>query len=138
MHQAEHLTTEFGQSTSARARAVVTKEIQDLTSALRDFARDREWDVFHSPKNLAMALNVEAGELLEHFQWLTEDQSKAMPPEVKAQVAEEIADVFLYLLQLSDKLGLDVVEAAKGKLLRNASKYPVQKARGNSKKYTEL
>lgn len=138
MHQAEHLTTEFGQSTSARARAVVTKEIQDLTSALRDFAREREWDVFHSPKNLAMALNVEAGELLEHFQWLTEDQSKALPPEVKAQVAEEIADVFLYLLQLSDKLGLDVVEAAKGKLLKNASKYPVQKARGNSKKYTEL
>jgi dCTP diphosphatase len=138
MHQAEHLTTEFGQSTSARARAVVTKEIQDLTSALRDFARDREWDVFHSPKNLAMALNVEAGELLEHFQWLTEDQSKAMPPEVKAQVAEEIADVFLYLLQLSDKLGVDVVEAAKGKLLKNASKYPAHKARGNSKKYTEL
>lgn len=116
----------------------MTKEIQDLTSALRDFAREREWDVFHSPKNLAMALNVEAGELLEHFQWLTEDQSKALPPEVKAQVAEEIADVFLYLLQLSDKLGLDVVEAAKGKLLKNASKYPVQKARGNSKKYTEL
>lgn len=119
-------------------RAVVNTEIQELTLELRAFASDREWDVFHSPKNLAMALNVEAGELLEHFQWLTEEQSKTPSSELKVKIEEEVADVFLYLLQLSDKLGLDVVDAAKVKLKKNASKYPVQKARGNSKKYTEL
>jgi len=99
-------------------------ELQALTQALRDFAQARDWEQFHSPKNLAAALSVEAAELLEHFQWLTETQSRALPADQRAQVGTEIADVLLYLLQLADKLGIDPVEAAKRKMLANAVKYP--------------
>ncbi|GER12485.1 nucleotide pyrophosphohydrolase [Variovorax boronicumulans] len=99
-------------------------ELQALTQALRDFAQARDWEQFHSPKNLAAALSVEAAELLEHFQWLTEAQSRALPADQRAQIGTEIADVLLYLLQLADKLGIDPVEAAKRKMLANAVKYP--------------
>ena len=113
-------------------------ELQRLRDALRDFAAAREWDQFHSPKNLAMALSAEAGELLETFQWLTEAQSRNPMPEVRAAAAEEAADVLLYLIRLCDQLGIDPIAAADRKMLANAAKYPVDKARGNSKKYTEL
>ena len=109
-----------------------------LTQALRTFAQEREWGPFHTPKNLACALSVEAAELLEHFQWLTDAQSQALTAEKKREVAAEAADVFLYLLQLCDKLDIDIVDAAQRKLLTNAQKYPVDKARGSAKKYTEL
>lgn len=99
-------------------------ELQALTQALRDFAQARDWEQFHSPKNLAAALSVEAAELLEHFQWLTEAQSRALPADKRAEIGTEIADVLLYLLQLADKLGIDPVEAAKHKMLANAVKYP--------------
>jgi NTP pyrophosphatase (non-canonical NTP hydrolase) len=110
----------------------------DLTEELRAFAQEREWQQFHSPKNLASALVVESGELLEHFQWLTEDQSKSMPPAKLAKVGAEIADVLLYLIQLSTALGIDPIEAARTKLTANAEKYPVALAKGSSKKYDEL
>lgn len=113
-------------------------EVQRLRDELRAFAEARDWDQFHSPKNLAMALAGEAGELLENFQWLTEEQSRHPSPEVLAAAGEEIADVLLYLIRLSDKLGIDPVAAADRKLLANAAKYPVDKARGTAKKYTEL
>ena len=113
-------------------------DLQRLRDALRDFAAARDWDQFHSPKNLAMALSVEAGELLEIFQWLTEAQSRNRSPEVLAAAGEEVADVLLYLIRLCDQLGIDPVAAADRKMLANAAKYPVDKARGNSKKYTEL
>ena len=113
-------------------------ELEELREQLRDFAAARDWDQFHSPKNLAMALSVEAGELLETFQWLTEEQSGRLPPEALAAAGDEVADVFLYLIRLSDKLGIDPIAAAKRKLLSNAEKYPADKARGNSRKYTEL
>jgi NTP pyrophosphatase (non-canonical NTP hydrolase) len=113
-------------------------ELQRLRDALRDFAAAREWDQFHSPKNLAMALSAEAGELLETFQWLTEAQSRNLSPEALAAAGEEIADVLLYLIRLCDQLGIDPIAAADHKMLANAAKYPVDKARGNSKKYTEL
>lgn len=113
-------------------------EIESLVLALRDFARARDWEQFHSPKNLAAALAVEASELLEHFQWLTEEQSRQLSDEKKAEVAEEVADVLLYLLQLSDKLGIDPMDAARAKLQANARKYPVDRARGSSKKYNEI
>lgn len=100
-------------------------DLQQLTQALRDFAQARSWEQFHSPKNLASALSVEAAELLEHFQWLTEAQSRSLPPEKRAEIGTEIADVFLYLLQLADKLDIDVIEAARSKMLLNARKYPV-------------
>ncbi|WPG39195.1 nucleotide pyrophosphohydrolase [Variovorax sp. EBFNA2] len=100
-------------------------DLQSLTQALRDFAQARDWEQFHSPKNLASALSVEAAELLEHFQWLTEAQSRALPADKRAEIGTEIADVLLYLLQLADRLGIDPVEAAKHKMLANAVKYPV-------------
>jgi NTP pyrophosphatase (non-canonical NTP hydrolase) len=105
---------------------------------MREFARARDWDQFHSPKNLAMALSVEASELLEHFQWLTEEQSRGLDAKAQAAVRAEIADVLLYLIRLADQLGIDPLAAAQRKLVENAQKYPVDKARGNPKKYTEL
>lgn len=116
----------------------MSDELLQLRDALREFARVREWDQFHSPKNLASALSVEAAELLEHFQWLTEQQSKALDPDQRQAVGEELADVLLYLIRLADKLDLDLAAAARAKLERNAAKYPVDKARGSSRKYTEL
>lgn len=104
---------------------------------LRDFAEERDWDQFHSPKNLAMALNVEAAELLEHFQWLTEPQSASLNAETLNEVAEEIADIQLYLMRLADKLGVDIVAASLAKIEKNAKKYPADKVRGSSKKYTK-
>jgi dCTP diphosphatase len=112
--------------------------IQDLRNKLRQFAAERDWDQFHSPKNLAMALSVEAAELLEHFQWLSDSESAAMTPEKQARIGEELADVLLYLIRLADKLNIDLATAAADKIGVNASKYPAQKARGSSKKYTEL
>ena len=113
-------------------------DLQSLRDQLRTFAAERDWDQFHSPKNLAAALAVEASELLEHFQWLTEAQSQQLPQETLGEVRAEVADVLLYLIRISDKLGIDLVEAAKAKILLNAEKYPVEKARGSSKKYTAL
>ncbi|WP_208507802.1 nucleotide pyrophosphohydrolase [Variovorax paradoxus] len=99
-------------------------DLQTLTQALRDFARERHWEPFHSPKNLAVALSVEAAELLEHFQWLTEAQSRELPADQRAEIGTEIADVLLYLLQLADQLGIDPIEAARSKMVANARKYP--------------
>ena len=112
--------------------------LQALRDALRRFAADRDWDQFHSPKNLAAALSVEAAELLEHFQWLTEAQSVELSPEARSRVGQELADVLLYLIRLADKLDLDLIACAREKLRANAEKYPVDKARGSAKKYTEL
>ena len=116
----------------------MSTDLQQLQVELRKFAKDRDWDQFHSPKNLAAALSVEAAELLEHFQWLTEEQSKALSQDRLDKVGEEIADVLLYLVRLSDKLGIDPMEAAKRKIIRNAEKYPIDRAKGSIKKYTEL
>lgn len=113
-------------------------ELESLREQLRTFAAARDWDQFHSPKNLAMALSVEAAELLETFQWLSEEQSRHLAPEVLAAASDEVADVLLYLIRLCDKLGIDPVVAANRKLAANEVKYPADKARGNSKKYTEL
>lgn len=113
-------------------------DLDDLRQRLRDFADARDWNQFHAPKNLAMALCVEAGELLEVFQWLTEAESRALPAPAHAAVREEAADVLLYLLRLCDVLDIDLAAAARAKLAANAVKYPVDKARGSRRKYTEL
>ena len=113
-------------------------ELESLREQLREFAAARDWDQFHSPKNLAMALAAETGELLEIFQWLTEEQSRSLAPEALAAASDEVADVLLYLIRLCDKLEIDPIAAANRKILANAEKYPVDKARGNSRKYTEL
>lgn len=115
----------------------MSNDIQTLTQALRDFASAREWQQFHSPKNLASALVVEAAELLEHFQWMTEEQSRQPAADKVAEIGAEAADVFLYLLQLCDKLDIDLAQAARAKMLVNAQKYPVETARGSSRKYSE-
>jgi NTP pyrophosphatase (non-canonical NTP hydrolase) len=112
--------------------------LHDLQAAQRAFADEREWGQFHTPRNLAAALAVEAAELLEHFQWLDDAQSRQLSVEKTAQVGSEVADVLLYLLQLCDKLGIDPIEAARQKMLVNAKKYPVERAKGRITKYTEL
>lgn len=106
-----------------------------LRDKLRAFAEARDWEQFHSPKNLSMALMVEVAELMEHFQWLTEAQSAELPAEDKQAVGEELADILLYLVRLSDKLGVDLREAALHKLEKNALKYPADQVRGSAKKY---
>ena len=113
-------------------------ELEALREKLREFADARDWNQFHSPKNLAMALAAESGELLEIFQWLTEEQSRALDPKAQAKATEEIADILLYLVRLGDRLGIDPVAAAQQKLVENGRKYPVEKARGKATKYTEL
>ena len=113
-------------------------DMETLRDELREFARARDWDQFHSPKNLAMALSAEAGELLEVFQWITEGQSRTLAADARGAAGEEIADVLLYLIRLADQLDIDPVAAAHRKLEANERKYPADKARGSSKKYTEL
>jgi dCTP diphosphatase len=116
----------------------MTDPLVDLRDALRVFAAERDWDQFHSPRNLAAALAVEAAELLEPFQWLTDEQSRELSTEARAAVEQEMADVLLYLVRLADKLGVDLEQAARTKMALNAEKYPVEKARGSRRKYDEL
>ena len=108
-----------------------------LRDALRSFAAERDWEQFHTPRNLAVALSVEAGELLEHFQWMDEGASALLSADKRMQIGEEMADVLLYLIRLADKLDVDLIDAAGRKLQLNALKYPAEKVRGSSKKYTE-
>ncbi len=110
---------------------------QDLTERLAQFAKERDWEQFHSPKNLAMALIVEAGELVEPLQWLSEEESLALSEAQQQAVGEEAADVLLYLLRFCDRLGIDLEQAAWAKIEKNAAKYPADKVRGSSRKYTD-
>jgi dCTP diphosphatase len=110
----------------------------ELAGRLRRFREERDWGQFHSPKNLAAALSVEAGELLEHFQWLTEEQSRALPAQKLDEVRLEMADVLLYLIQLADRIGIDLSSAALAKIAINEAKYPVEKSFGSAKKASEL
>ena len=112
--------------------------LSDLRDRLRGFVAERDWDQFHTPKNLAAALVVEAGELLEHFQWLTPDASRSLTAKQLAQVRDETADVLIYLVRLADKLDIDLLDAAREKMAKNALKYPVSKSRGNIRKYFDL
>ena len=112
-------------------------EFDALKEKIRKFVADRDWNQYHTPKNLSMALIAECGELVEHFQWLTEAESADIPSEGLEEISHEIADVFVYLLRLSDKLGIDMVEAVNHKMLLNEEKYPADEVRGSAKKYTE-
>ena len=108
-----------------------------IRKQVRQFVVERDWDQFHTPKNLSMALIVEAAEMVEHFQWLTEEQSGNLSPEKLAEVELELADIQIYLISLAEKLKLDLVAAVEKKLVLNARKYPADEVRGSSKKYTE-
>ena len=108
------------------------RDIDALKERLRRFTAERDWEQFHSPKNLSMALIVEAAELVEHFRWLTETQSARLTPDKLSAVEEEMADVFIYLTRLADILGVDLLDAARRKIERNAKKYPADQARGRA------
>jgi dCTP diphosphatase len=111
--------------------------LNGLTMALRRFARARDWEQFHSPKNLAMALAVEVAEIAEHFQWLTEEGSDKLPEQKRAAVKDEIGDVLIYLVRLADRLRIDPLQAAVDKLRKNERRYPAARVRGKSLKYSE-
>jgi dCTP diphosphatase len=112
-------------------------DLDSLKEKLRDFAELRDWDQFHSPKNLSMALIAEAAELVEHFQWLTEDESAQLNEDKLEEVRQELADIQIYLIRIADKLGVDLIEAAEQKIKINEEKYPAEKVKGQHKKYTE-
>ncbi|MEO5357430.1 MAG: nucleotide pyrophosphohydrolase [Nitrospirae bacterium YQR-1] len=111
-------------------------KLEKLRESLREFARERDWEKFHSPKNLAMALSVEAAEIAEIFQWLTEDESRRLSETKLSALQQEIADVFIYLINLSDKFSIDILKAAEDKLQHNRTKYPAHIVRGKADKYT--
>lgn len=108
-----------------------------LINRVNQFVEERDWAQFHSPKNLAMAMIVEAGEVVEHFQWMTEQQSRNLDAQTKEQVGQELADTFVYLLRIAEVCGIDLIEASNKKIDLNAKKYPVEKARGSNAKYTQ-
>ena len=112
--------------------------MNDLKEELRQFVSERDWEQFHNPKNLAMALAIEAAELMEPFQWLTPEQACELSPKARAAVEDELADVFIYLVRLSDVLGVDLMTVARRKLERNRAKYPAEQVRGRAVKYTDL
>lgn len=113
-------------------------ELEKIKLRLQQFAEERDWEQFHSPKNLSMALSAEVAEIVEHFQWLTEEQSRNLPKDKLDEVETELADTLIYLVRLADKLDIDLLAAAQSKIEVNEQKYPVDKAKGNAKKYTEL
>lgn len=108
-----------------------------LKYRLREFASERDWEQYHSPKNLAMALIVEAAEMVEHFQWLKEAESYELPADKQREVAHELADIQVYLIRLADRLDIDLLAAVDEKIGLNEQKYPADKVRGSHKKYTE-
>ncbi len=116
----------------------MSTELENLKLRLREFAKERYWDQFHSPKNFSMAMIVECAELVEHFQWLTDEQSKNLPSETLEEVRLEMADIFLYLIRLADKLDVDLIDAANTKIKLNTEKYPVEKSKGLATKYNKL
>jgi len=108
-----------------------------LRARINAFVKERDWDQFHAPKNLVMAMIVEAAELVEHFQWDTLEESRELTPEKHEQVSHELADTFVYLLRIAEVLGIDLIAAAHAKIAINAQKYPVEKAKGSNAKYTK-
>ena len=113
------------------------QSLEALKLRLREFAAERDWQQFHSPKNLAMALIVEAAELVEHFQWLSETESGNLSLQRRQEVAHELADILVYLVRLADRLDIDLLQSVDEKLKLNAEKYPAERVRGSAKKYTE-
>ncbi|MEN8215930.1 MAG: nucleotide pyrophosphohydrolase [Pseudomonadota bacterium] len=114
-----------------------TDSLEQLRQRLAEFAAVRDWEQFHSPKNLAMALIAEAAELIEHFQWSTEEQSRLLSPEKKQAVSYELADVLIYLIRIADKLDIDLIAAAQAKIQINENRYPVERVKGDARRADE-
>ncbi len=113
-------------------------DLKDLQNIVIRFRDERDWKKFHNPKDLAVSISIEAGELLEHFQWVGEGEVWKVAENKKKEIAEEMADILIYLLYLADAIGIDMEEEFHRKVKKNAEKYPVEKAKGVAKKYTEL
>ncbi len=111
--------------------------IDALRARVNNFVEERDWAQFHSPKNLAMAMIVEAAEVVEHFQWMTEQDSRQLDAETKEKVGQELADTFVYLMRIAEVCGIDLITAANAKIDLNARKYPVDKCKGSNDKYTK-
>jgi NTP pyrophosphatase (non-canonical NTP hydrolase) len=122
---------------AVRLKEYPVSDLEEIKLKARHFAAQRDWNQFHSPKNLVMALGVEAAELSEIFQWLTEEQSGQLSEEMRARVADEIADVQVYLVRLADRLEIDIASSVTAKMKKNEAKYPADLVRGSSKKYSE-
>ncbi len=116
----------------------MSNELEAIKIRLQEFAKERDWDQFHSPKNFSMALIVECAELVEHFQWLTDEQSKRLPADTLDEVSLEMADIMIYLIRLADKLDVDLLDSVNRKIKLNAEKYPVEKSKGLAVKYNKL
>ena len=116
----------------------MSQELESIKLRLREFANERDWDQFHSPKNFSMAMIVECAELVEHFQWLTDEQSKNLSAETLDEVSLEMADIMIYLIRLADKLDVDLVGSINRKMKLNAEKYPIEKSKGLATKYNKL
>ena len=117
--------------------AATDAALAGLRQRLAEFARARDWDQFHSPKNLTMALIAEAAELVEHFQWLTEAESRQLAPDKLAEVSQELADILIYLIRVADKLGVDLIDAAGAKIAVNEQRYPADRVRGDARRASE-
>jgi dCTP diphosphatase len=137
MHATRALRESTAPAGAGAASADDLRDLTDLARRLRDFARERDWEKFHTPKNLAMALAVEVAELMEPFQWLRSSASAKLDQKTLVQVREEIGDVLIYLVRLADRLGIDPLAAAAEKIRINQRKYPADRVRGKAKKYTE-
>lgn len=124
-------------SISFRTKDIKLEDLEKLRLALREFAAERDWEQFHTPKNLAAALSVEAAELLEIFQWMSDTQSRTLGDEDRKAVADEIADVLMYLVRISDVLNINLSSSVEQKLAKNREKYPIEQAKGSSAKYTK-
>jgi len=117
--------------------SLMCDSLNELRARVNTFVEERDWAQFHSPKNLAMAMIVEAGEVVEHFQWMTEQESKNLNAETKEQVGQELSDTFVYLLRIAEVCGVDLIEATNKKIDLNAKKYPIEKCKGSNAKYTD-
>ncbi len=121
----------------SKANEHASDSIDQLRARVNQFVEARDWAQFHSPKNLAMAMIVEAGEVVEHFQWMTEEGSRNLSAEQRELVGQELSDTLVYLLRIAEVCDIDLLEAANKKINLNAKKYPVDKAKGSNAKYTE-
>jgi len=115
----------------------MSDQLEQLRERLARFASERDWDQFHSPKNLSMALIAEIAELIEHFQWLSEEESKNLDTETKEAVAMELADIFIFLIRVADKLDVDLADTAWKKIQINEARYPIDKVKGSAKRASE-
>lgn len=114
----------------------MSDSLEQLRNRINQFVEEREWAQYHSPKNLAMAMIVEAAEVVEHFQWMSEQESRNLDAATKEQVGQELSDTFVYLLRIAEVCGIDLIEAANKKIDLNAKKYPVEQCKGSNAKYT--